>query len=158
MRTPLGRTTTLASIAMIVGTIGAASWLSYAGLCFSQNRFLSNAELFDAAISEVIRRPSHQIVTSRPGGVTFRSVNLLKYKDVAEFRQLNPNCCKLVPHNIRDRGPFVDFSDRLFGGAAKIVSVTYTVEFTEEGGQSQSVSATEEYAISNCGRAWDARH
>ena len=98
------------------------------------------------------------LVTRGEGHINLKPVVAQRYMNLDEFYKLNPNCCKLVPHNTGDRGPYVGLGDRMFGDAAKIVSVTYTVNYVDEGGRSGRATADAQYAVSNCGRAWSARH
>lgn len=153
----ISRTALLVILAVCVATIGILSF-SYSGLCVSQGRYLSDQEYFDAAISEIIQRPSAQLRTSGPAGVTFRSVDVVRYESAATFRRDNPHCCEIVPHNVGDQGPYVSFSERIFGKAAAIVSVRYALNYVDESGDRKGIVNAERYAVTNCGRAWSARH
>jgi hypothetical protein len=157
-QTHIGRTGLLVILtACVAATIGILSF-SYSGLCVSQGRFLSDQEYFDAAISGIIQRPSAQLRMSGTAGVTFRSVEVVRYESAATFRRDNPHCCEIVPHNVGDQGPYVSISERIFGKAAAIVSVSYALNYVDEGGDRKSVMNAERYAVTNCGRAWSARH
>lgn len=143
----------LVAVATPAVTLGV---LSYKGFCFDQRRFLSDEEAFTAVIQEIILRSSHVRVILRPEMVQFRPVKVIRYRDVNEFREWNPDCCKVVPHNIGDDGPYTDFSQRLFGYASRIVSVTYLVRYTDDAGSEKTDLTTTQYAVTNCGRAWRA--
>jgi len=156
--THISRTALLAILAFCVAApIGILSF-SYSGLCVTEGRYLSDQEYFDAAISEIIQRPSAQLRTSGPAGVTFRSVDVVRYESAATFRRDNPHCCEIVPHNVGDQGPYVSFSERILGKAAAIVSVSYALDYVDQSGDRKSVMNAERYAVTNCGRAWSARH
>jgi hypothetical protein len=156
-RTRVGRAMVLVLFTTLIAALGIISFLSYSGFCFSQMRFLSGKEYFDAVINEIIEQPSHVVETHGEGYINMKLVTVRRY-NVDEFNRSNPNCCKLVPHNAGDRGPYISLSERMIGHAGKIVSVTYTVNYVDEDGQSQSALANEQYAVSNCGRAWNPRH
>ena len=145
----------LTAIAAPAVTLGA---LSYKGFCFDQRRFLSDEEAFTAAIGLIIRRSAHVRRIYRNGAIELRPVQVIGYRDIDEFLRGNPNCCKVVPHNTGDEGPYTDFSQRLFGYAARIVSVTYAVRYVDENKKQTLDLVTQKYAITNCGRAWDSVH
>jgi hypothetical protein len=157
-RTSAGRLSVFGVLALLaVVCIGAAS-LSYNELCFSSGRFLSNQVAVDAVVAEIIRQPTAQLITSGPNGTTFSSVQVVGYEDAAQFRQMNPDCCKIVAHNVGDEGPYTSVTQRLTGFAAKIVSVTYQLNYLDEGGVRRSAVKTEQAAVTNCGRPWHSQH
>lgn len=136
----------------------AYAFASYGGYCISERRFLSDQEFFEAAVTRIIERPTAQLVLSKPSSTTFKSVNVIKYENPESFHEKNPDCCRVVGHNIGDEGPYTSFSQRVFGYAAKIVSITYQIKYIDESGAEKSVSKTEQFAVTNCGRAWNASH
>jgi hypothetical protein len=144
----------LAAGAVAVAMLLLISTLSYRGFCFRHERFLSDQEYFDAAINQIIQRDNEQLVSSNQSGTAFNSVHVLKYASTDEFQRQNPQCCKIVSHNVGDSGPYTSFSQRLFGYAARIVSITYLVRYTDETGGQKSALKTEQFAVTNCGRAW----
>jgi hypothetical protein len=80
---------------------------------------------------------------------------MLPYADTRTFLQKNPDCCKIVPFNVGDSGPYVSFFDqRLFGYAAEIVAATYVVAFFTADGRTKDATTTEQFAVTSCGRAW----
>jgi hypothetical protein len=142
----------LVAVATPAVTLGV---LSYKGFCFDQRRFLSDEEAFTAVIQEIILRSSHVRVILRPEMVQFRPVKVIRYRDVNEFREWNPDCCKVVPHNMGE-GPYASFSQRLFGYASRTVSVDYLVRYVGEDGSERIDDTTKKYVVTNCGRAWRA--
>lgn len=129
--------------------------LSFDGYCFRERRYLSENESFQAAIATILARKSEQLISYRPGLINFSAVLVIKYADSDDFRRQNPDCCRAVPHNTGDSGPYTSFGQRLFGHAAKIVSVSYTVRYLDEAGARKKATKTEQFAITNCGRAWN---
>lgn len=128
--------------------------LSYRGFCFSGGRLLSDSEYFAAAINQIIQRDEEQLISYNQSKISFYIVHVLKYADADEFQRQNPQCCKIVPHNVGDAGPYTSFFQRLFGYAAKIVSITYLVRSTDDTGGQKSTLKAEQFAVTNCGRAW----
>jgi hypothetical protein len=111
------------AIAAIFGIAGA---LSYSGFCIKEFQWLSDDEVVGAAIGNVMNGPIH--ITETPSGqyAQFAPKKPVNYNSREEFRRLNPNCCKIVPHD----SFYVSFWPQLFGAAAKSVYLTYTVRYT----------------------------
>jgi hypothetical protein len=84
----------------------------------------------------------------------FSSVQVIKYPNRETFYRTNPNCCRVLPHNVGDEGPYTSFSQRLFGYAARIVTISYV----DAAGERKGATKTERFAVTNCGRAWNATH
>lgn len=142
----------LLTITAILGTAGA---LSYSGFCFTEFRWLSADDFIDAAIEDVMRGGMHIIETPTGGYVTFApKQNEVRYVGRDEFRRLNPNCCKIVPHD----PVWISFRHRLFGRAAKSVLIRYTVNYINEYGTVSRMDAVAQRAISNCGHALNTGH
>jgi hypothetical protein len=144
----------LAAGAVAIATLLFISGLSYRGFCFSREQFLSDPEYFGAAIEQIIHRDKEQLISLNKSETTFSSVHVFKYANPDQFQRQNPQCCKIVPHNVGDSGPYTSFSQRLFGYAAKTVSITYLVRYTDESSEQKSALKTEQFAVTNCGRAW----
>lgn len=144
----------LVAVATPAVTLGV---LSYKGFCFDQRRFLSDEEAFTAVIQDIIVRSVHIRDIRTPRGIDSRLVRAIRYRDPAEFRSWNPDCCKVVPHNIGE-GPYASFSQRLFGYASRTVSVNYLARYVDDDGSEQTDRTTKKYVVTNCGRAWDAIH
>jgi len=134
----------------IILVLGVAPALSYNGFCFSQKRFLSDTEFIDAAIAEIIRLRTHNVIAG--GGL--KSVNVIRYENIAEFRRLNPDCCTIVRHNSEVK--YVEFDDQVFGRAAKSVSLTYALNHLDEYEHRKSARSTAEVVIGNCGGVFNA--
>jgi hypothetical protein len=145
-------------VAGLAAVILGSSVASYDGYCFNEARFLSDREDFDAAISQIIERSAAQLITTRPTSTVFDSVRVIKYPSRETFYRANPNCCRVVPHNVSDDGPYTSFSQRLFGYAARIVAITYVVDYVDVAGERKGAMKTERFAVTNCGRAWNATH
>ena len=130
---------------------------SYKGYCWSQKRFLSEGEYIDAAIDERLQRKTYVLKVFREKKSVSKSVPFTSYKNRADFRQANPDCCKIVPHNIGDQ-LYISVSERLCGAAATVVELKFTVPYTDDDGSLRIAGANELYAVTNCGRAWNSRH
>jgi hypothetical protein len=111
--------------------------------------FLSDEEAIDAAINEAIKMPVHVSETPTGGYAQFAPKNQIRYRDKEEFRRLNPDCCKIVPH---DRSSMMlSWWHEVFGRAAKSVRVTYSVRYIDEDGKRSQGTAVMQAIISNCG-------
>jgi hypothetical protein len=144
------RTRELRVLALVVlfGTIAA---LSYSGFCIKKFRWLSDDELINAAIDDVLTVSTHVIKTPTGRYQQFAPKNEGRYRSRDEFRRANPDCCKIVPH---DRF-YVSLWDQLFGSAAKSVSLTYVVRFIDENGNLSSQPAVAQRAVGNCGHVFN---
>ena len=151
LRTPAG----LAAIALLFAACCGSLVLSYNGYCFSQRRFLSEQEYVDAAIRETIRYHGFVQRISEPGQLRLVPRRIVPYRSLQEFRTGNPDCCKLLPPDTRTL-PSPSFCERLFGYAATIAVLTYAVRYFDDNGDIQNDVDTHFYAVTNCGRVWDA--
>jgi hypothetical protein len=151
LRTPAG----LAAIALLFAACCGSLVLSYNGYCFNQRRFLSEQEYIDAAVKEAIRHSSFVQTIIEPGRFRLVSRSIIPFRSGREFRTENPDCCKLLPPDIRTN-PSPTLWDRLFGYAATIAVLTYAVKYFDDNGALQNGIATRYYAVTNCGRVWDA--
>jgi hypothetical protein len=69
------------------------------------------------------------------------------YRDVEEFRRLNPECCELVSNP-----QSVSFTWELSGYARATVRVRYLVRYLNDDGMMIADDAIAEVTISNCGK------
>lgn len=141
-----------------IGVVFSVGTLSYQGFCFRRLRFLSQQEYFDAAIKQVIESSSAQLVIKRGAMTEFISVKTRPYESVSQFYQMNPDCCRIVAHNTGDKGPYTTFTQRLFGYAAVVVSVSYVLNYVDQGGDFRSADNSMQAAVTNCGNVWNAQH
>jgi len=122
--------------------------LPYTGFCFTHFRYLSDDELIDAAIRDVMASGGHSIAAPAGGYINFRPERPIRYGAVAEFRRLNPNCCRIVPNDPRWGSLF----DEISGRAAKNVELTYKVRYLTESGAESSMEAFAYRVVGNCGQ------
>jgi hypothetical protein len=168
---PLSSTTRLSPQRRFTGRLGVACLgtavlagiliflsLSFHGLCLADMRFHSDAEDIDAAIDQVLVLKSYTIRSAQPGRLEFKLVKTTPYTTRTHFKEANPECCKIVPHNTGDRGPYTNLTQRLFGYAAKVASLTYKLNYVDDDGQPKQALVTTQYAVTNCGRAWNTTH
>jgi hypothetical protein len=152
-----GRIVILFFVASVVALAGAAAIFSYSGFCFEKRRFLQDQEYIDAVIEEIIRRPNYTRIISKPESVHLKPSRVIPYRDKDAFRNANPNCCTMV-QAVGDKGPETTVWDRLYGRAARLVSVKYRVNFVDDDQTTGNETTTIIYAVTNCGRAWNARN
>jgi hypothetical protein len=136
---------------LIVGASGFAAFLSYDGFCFKERRFLEIQEYYNAAAEAAMQSPAG-IQLVNPDSIVFKTVRKIDYASVADFFSSNPVCCSFAPYNVGDLGPDTTLLDRLLGNAARIVQVTYDLNFLDERGQKNSKKVTGRFAVTNCGQ------
>jgi hypothetical protein len=137
-------------VLVLAALFGIAAALSYSGFCIKKLGWLSDDEVINAAIGDVLGSV-HIIKTSTGRYQQFVPKNEVRYRSRDEFHRLNPDCCKIVPH---DRFT-VGFWDQLFGMAAKSVFLTYTVRSFDENGDFSSQAAEAQRAVGNCGHVFN---
>jgi hypothetical protein len=128
--------------------------LIWNGFCLLDLRFLSDREFIDAAVRDVLT--STAIIETPTGGFAqfVPEEPRVPYGSLAEFHRLNPNCCKIVPHD-----PFwVGFWHRVTGLAAKSVHVRYGVRYVNQYGSISSMEAVGQRAVSCCGHVLNVGH
>lgn len=76
----------LVLVLAVVGVLAVVEYLNFTGYCYSQKRYLTDEELIDFAIPQVIGFAN--LVTSEVQ-------NRLTYNSVEDFHQHNLNCCGL---------------------------------------------------------------
>lgn len=150
--------------AMCIMALGYGFWwcsMNYAGYCHAQNRFLTDQEKIDAGIQYALNRypPSIrstriEVVNGIKKQVTVLKVpeHPVKYRDVAEFKTMNPNCCYLAKVVGEDglRHPWID---RVSGYFADFAIMSYKIRYMEDG-QEKYAAGGMSVSIANCGRAW----
>jgi hypothetical protein len=135
-----------AASAIVAGT------LSLNRLCFSEMQFLSKSVAMDAWVDRLIAQRHHTLQIRHDGSIEFRPVQLIPYRDRADFYERNPNCCKTGPYS-GDRPP-PSTIDVLLGKWAYVASVTYMVHYRERNGETGSTLVTATAPVTNCGRPW----
>jgi hypothetical protein len=152
---PLRWTNIAVAVALV---LGIPTLLLYNGFCISASwrdgvwhhhvGFLSDQRAINAAIDEAMTRSVHAAETPTGGYTHFSRKNQIAYRSRDEFLLLNPDCCKIVPHD----DIYLSWWHRVFGLAAKSVRVTYTVRYLNEDGRQSSEPAVAQPVITNCGR------
>jgi hypothetical protein len=130
------------------------AFLLISGFCFSQFRYLDDDELIAAAIDDVLRQGTHTIEKPSGGYAQIRPKTQIRYRSRSEFQSLNPNCCKIVPH---DR-EWITLWHQLYGRAAKSVLVRYAVRYVDEDGAEAMTTAIARLTIGNCGAVLNLGH
>jgi hypothetical protein len=138
-------------VLVLIAVFGIAAALSYSGFCIKKLGWLSDDEVINAAIGDVLTASAYVTETPTGGYLPFQPKKEVRYRSRDEFRRLNPDCCKIVSH---DRFT-VGFWDQLFGWAAKSVSLTYTVQFFDENGNLSSQTVVSQRTVGNCGHVFN---
>jgi hypothetical protein len=140
----------ISTFACFILMAGLCPALEVSGFCFDQRRFLTDAEFLNAAFGAAIRRDRITVSRIRDGILTQESVPLPRFSNITQFKSDNPNCCKLIAHNVGDHGPHVGFDDRLFGHAARTAEVTFRSRV-----DGSPIFTPLYFVVTNCGRAWN---
>jgi hypothetical protein len=139
------------AVAVVIG-IPALLLYNGFGICWGGSNakigFLSDEQAISAAIHEAMNRSIHVTETPTGGYARFFPKNQIRYLDMGEFRRLNPDCCKIVPH----ADIFMNWTHEVAGLANKSVRVTYAVRYIDEDGRQSSETAVAQRVITNCGR------
>ncbi len=120
------------------------------GYCMSTGRRLTSDEMISAAINHTISRHSqHRFVDWE----MVRNEEI-PYSNVEEFKSLNPECCKvgMVPDNAPP-GPD-EFLQSVSGNRSDVVNLNFQERTRQPDEKIKSKSVTQQYIITNCGRAW----
>ena len=142
-----GRFFVLSAIAVTIAVPMVAATLSYNGYCFAQHRFLSRTEYIDSALHAELTRDASRVAKTHQASV------LPTLSDAQSIRDAKPDCCILEKHEVRDHGPLISFSHKLFGKAAAIVQIA----IPSKSHPNDSTIFTQ-YAVENCGRSWNTVH
>jgi hypothetical protein len=143
---------------LALATLAGIPALSFGGFCFKQQRFLLDDEYFDIAISKIISLDVHPINVSGAAGVGYAYVHPIRYKDIAEFREQNPDCCAFVQHNSGLQVGSVYFCDRLFGLAARSVHLSYKIRYLDDHQETRTVATEAQFVLGNCGQILDTQN
>ena len=130
---------------------------SYNGFCTETNDYIEDEEKIENAIGYVMSLypPVTESVIESNGGKYLRASipeNPLHYGSVAEFKKINPNCCKITVEG--RRGLKRSFYDRLSGRISAFVKIKYLLRQYDENSNLIYQEITTHVAVSNCGRPW----
>ena len=82
-------------------------------------------------------------------------LKLYYYRDIAEFRRINPKCCSLThKHPYMGSLELYEFLDRLIGEKSTYVEIVYQFRYRDSDGQEKIRFILEGVAIKNCGEPW----
>ena len=146
----------LVLVALLCG--GAALTLNLNGYCYADSKFISTQEMFDVSIAAILAQSQTTMQYREPERTSFKTVQLVRYPDRESFLKSNPNCCALVPFNKGDAAPYVSLSQRIFGYAAGLVKVDYSVAYVDDDRTEKKTPMITYYVVTNCGRPWNAQH
>jgi hypothetical protein len=142
----------------VIGMLGFRMYQNYLGVCRDIGRPLTDDELIDSGIRNVIEKQEERIVRQRydddyklnspiydslPLGVTSP---IAIYQNVSDFRKQNPRCCS-VNRNYYQKYDYVLY---LFGGEPVAVHISYR-RYTI--GPKPFATAT--FEVGTCGKAND---
>lgn len=129
--------------------LGLLAWgaLSLGGFSTGKRTFLSDQAFIDAAVGRAIRGYPSALGNDEgrvlPGDV-------LPYRDVEHFRDINPACCALVAGDAEGTGPSP--LSYLLGYEWRVVRVDYQVRFRDGQGAHRARQVTGYVMLSRDGR------
>lgn len=135
---------------LIVIGVCIAGWVAFARspVCLRKGHIFSHSDYIEAAILETISNPSRTVIENNADGSrTYKQVNVEKYKSVREFRDSNPNCCRVSnqPNGI----PNYDLWDWLMG--YRSVLVDYKSQYADESKRPREAMVTADVVLDRCG-------
>lgn len=151
---------------LLVGllAIGWVVWwcgMNYTGYCHAEGRYLSDDEKIRPAIQFVLDRYPPTIsktIERNVNGVIQKSdfwyapEQPVKYRDIAEFMAINPDCCELSMRTGEGRGGAL--LDRVTGYFSTYVIVWFKVRYLDENNIENYGKKGMAVAIKNCGESW----
>jgi hypothetical protein len=137
----------------VLGTLFATFAIVYglhrSSYCFGEARFVPDQEMVEAAIKDEVRvinvYASHK--TGKNPGEQYLPIN-----DVAHFKTLNPNCCKVLngPEETNALLPY-GLLDGIGGYYAVAVGINYKVRFLDMQGVERERAVYSTVPVSSCG-------
>lgn len=130
---------------------------SYNGFCSETNDYVKDEKKIENAIGYVMSLypPVTESVIKSNGVKYLRASipeNPLHYGSVAEFKKINPNCCKITFEGRRGFSP--SFYDRLSGQLSEFVKVKYLLRYYDANSNLISEEVVVHVGLSNCGSIW----
>lgn len=135
---------TISVFALFIGAVQIKTQL----VCETAQRRLTRAEIEAYIIDRTINRQP-VFVDIDPAIYSLIVKRHVPYKDMHQFRILNPRCCKLSDHGSDGS---VTYADILFSRTAYWANLEYKVFYLDSTNQIKSVNVKESYPIDRCGR------
>lgn len=133
--------------------------LNYAGYCFAEDKYLSDAEKIRKAVEATLKNypPSNLIGyrhdLQRDDQVPQPAGQVIHYSSVDEFYSLNPECCAVSPV-VAYKGSEsygAEFREKVTGTISGFVYMNYSVRYKDTNAVVQSIKVVSYLPISNCG-------
>jgi hypothetical protein len=127
-----------------------------AGFCVERKAFISDDELCDSAIEEVLKVYPGQVQRKAVDGTGreylkhYRPASVVPYQGSSQFKSLNPSACKLVKRSRLDGRAPTNIS-RITGDSSYIVRVSYVVREIGQDGLVDAYSQDREIWLDRCG-------
>jgi hypothetical protein len=125
--------------ALVACAMAIVEYLNFTGFCYADKRYHSDQELIDFAISRGLN-----FVGELQGSEIYGSGERTVYESVAQFHQVNPNCCELHRRGHPDLEEGV--WPRVFGWYIAVAEIWYRIKST---GQNQFYHVT--VFMNSCG-------
>lgn len=175
---------TLVSIFLIpVGWFSGVAVLNYNGYCFEQSRYLPDEEQIRPLVENILSgypkityaydelpKVGYEVVENKSrccgqgdmsrfdksrGGAAIDAEQLILYRDMDEFRAINPDCCSFTRNGLYGELGRTEFWDKITGYSAGFVNVKYRVRYRDAAGKVQTKFSAFSGNHTNCGIAAD---
>jgi hypothetical protein len=122
-RRGLGRKLACACAAGLLCALAVIEYLNFTGFCYADKRYHSDQELIDLAITRGLK-----FVSELQGSEIYGSGEPIEYKSLAQFHQINPECCVLHRwgHSDLEEGLWV----RAFNWYMVVAEIWYRIKST----------------------------
>ena len=139
----------LCGLALVPSLFALTYFANRSAFCTSEWRFLNEQELIDAAIADEIE-PEHLESTFKSG--TSIDGQYVAYQGVAEFKEHNPNCCRILTGDEeRETLHMYGFISRLNGEYATGVHLNYNLKYIDSKGAGNKRPTQSTVPVSSCG-------
>jgi hypothetical protein len=131
---------------VVLVTCLAPFYLNYNGYCWDTHRFITDEELIEAAIKSVISSNNAERTLEEEKWP-------IHYRDVDDFRRVNPECCQLRGH-LGDDGPRpMSFTNRILGSEHEFVTVRWLLRSVSRDGRREDAQKAHYIYLNSCGKA-----
>ena len=135
--------------------------INFNGYCKSEGKFISNLyteqEIIDKAIKYVIdniEQPGVVYDLSKGRDVIFgeefyENTQIIPYNSIAEFKKINPNCCKITTI---DDGDTLNIFMRITGSGYRFIDMKYLRRYRQDKYPYPSINYERVFAFDNCAK------
>lgn len=141
-----------------------SGYLNFQAYCSATGKRLTDQEKIELAIISLLKyypKTQHQLARyydaeTRPTKEQMNEKSMpLLYRNVSDFKRLNPSCCQVTQQPDGFEFPRATILDRASGSKSSFVSIKFLLRFKGEDGHLISRQLRFTVAIKNCGLVWN---